>query len=88
METRIPKRSQIKGVSPPIPKGWKLYQGPWNWKFVAGAKFWSHVENKWVRVSSLGAHAIPSSSELCPHWLIVPESGLAFWFYRFMSHIL
>lgn len=86
MEARLPKKSRIKRVSPPIPEGWKLYEGPWDWKFVAGAKFWSHVDNKWSRVSSFGAHAIPSS--FCTHWMIVPESGLAFWFYRFMSHFL
>lgn len=82
MEARLPKKSGIKGVSPPIPKGWKLYQGPWNWKFVAGAKFWSMTKNKWDRVRAFGTHAIPNS------WIIVPESGLAFWFYRFMSRLL
>ena len=85
MEARLPKKSRIKGVSPPIPKGWKLYDGPWNWKFVAGAKLWSPVKNKWIRVSSFGANAIPDRHN---SWLIVPESGLAFWFYRFMSHFL
>lgn len=80
METRLPKR--VKGVTPAIPKGWKLYTEPMDWKFVVGAKFWGGHPARWMRVRAFGAHAIPYT------WMIVPESGLAFWFCRFMKWFL
>jgi len=53
-----------------------------DWKFVVGAKFWGGHPARWMRVRAFGAHAIPYT------WMIVPESGLAFWFYRFMKWFL